>query len=220
MILSQRAYRNFKNILVVKKTKTSESLSVKSDITKIKKSVPTKRIIDTKIYPIGIFEFNEQIAKENIETYIEEIKELPKNLKKVLKQVNKHNKENSYRDEGWTIEQIVHHLADSHMNAFIRFKLALTEYFPTIKPYNQDLFAETSDVFMSSLKSSYHILEGIHKRWAILLENMDTEDFKLGYIHPEDNQKHSLLKVLAMYAWHSKHHIEQIKVALSSESED
>ncbi len=204
----------------MKKTKASASLSANADKTKVKKVAPEKKIIDTKIYPIGIFEFNEQTAKENIETYIEEIKELPKNLKKVLKQVNKHNKENSYRDEGWTIEQIVHHLADSHINAFIRFKLALTEYFPTIKPYNQDLFAETSDVFLSSLKSSYHIIEGIHKRWTILLENMDNEDFKLGYIHPEDNQKHFLLKVLAMYAWHGKHHIEQIKVALGSDSED
>jgi uncharacterized damage-inducible protein DinB len=171
--------------------------------------------IDKNIFPIGKFTFDENTAKKNIKQYIKDIEELPKLLKVALKKVDKKNKNNSYRDGGWTIEQIIHHTADSHMNAFIRFKLALTETAPIIKPYSQNLFAETTDIFASDLKSSYRILKGLHKRWSVLLQNMSDSDFKNYYVHPEYKVEFSLLHALALYAWHGKHHVAQIEVAIN-----
>jgi len=202
------------------KKRISKTVQAEPELIKVKKAITAKKVSDRKIYPIGQFEYDEEYAKKHIQKNIDDIREMPKILKTVLKQINKHNKQNSYREGGWTIEQIIHHLADAHMNGFIRFKLALTESNPVVKPYDENLFAETSEVFLSGLKSSYYILKGIQKRWAVLLKNMDDNDFKLGFIHPDDNKKYTLLYVLAKYAWHGKHHIEQIKVALESVSED
>lgn len=204
-----------------KKISTSTSSATKSieKNTKIiaKKTIKPKKEteIDKNTFPIGKFQYDENEAKKLTEKYISEIKELPKLLKKVYKKINKENKNYTYRDGAWTIEQIIHHLADSHMSAFFRFKLTLTEGNPTIKPYSQNLFAETADVFASDIKSSIRIIKGVHERWTVLLKNMTENDFKNYYIHPEYKRDFSLQHALALYAWHGKHHVEQIKVALN-----
>lgn len=205
-----------KNI-VIKKTVNNKNNSISKSKLVVAKSIEqdkkTKET-DKNIYPIGKFIFDEKYATNNIQKYIEDIEELPDLLKSTLKKIDKKNKNNRYRDGGWTVEQIIHHTADSHINAFLRFKLALTEVNPTIKPYNQNLFAESADVFVSDLKSSIRILRGVHHRWTVLLQNMSNQDFNNTYTHPEYKAKFSLLHALALYAWHGKHHVAQIKVAL------
>ncbi|MFN8297321.1 MAG: putative metal-dependent hydrolase [Chitinophagales bacterium] len=178
---------------------------------------PKAEVINPNIFPIGKLKRPEEFTETVINKLIQDIRILPEHLKKVSKKI-KHKKQlqYSYRDGGWTIEQIIHHTADSHMNAFIRFKLALTENNPTIKPYNQDLWTETADVQLP-VKVAIRLLKALHAKWTILLENMDKNDFKRTYTHPEYKTTSTLQDALALYAWHGKHHVAQIEVALRNE---
>lgn len=170
--------------------------------------------IDTNTFPIGKLSYPEEYSEQIINKLIQDIRVLPEHLKSVAKKINKKKKlQYSYREGGWTIEQIIHHLADSHLNALIRFKLALTENNPTIKPYNQDLWVETADVQLP-IKVSIRLLKSIHAKWVALLENMDKNDWKRTFYHPEYNRTSTLEQTLALYAWHGKHHVAQIEVAL------
>jgi hypothetical protein len=116
-----------------------------------------------------------------------------------------------YREGGWTARQVIHHVADSHVNAYIRFKLALTEENPTIRPYFEERWATLEDSKLP-IEISLHIIEGIHLRWACLLRGMSTQDFVRTYIHPEHNKMFSLSAALGMYAWHGRHHTAHIKM--------
>lgn len=178
---------------------------------------PKAEVINPNIFPIGKLKRPEEFTETVINKLIQDIRILPEHLKKVSKKI-KHKKQlqYSYRDGGWTIEQIIHHTADSHMNAFIRFKLALTENNPTIKHYNQDLWTETADVQLP-VKVAIRLLKALHAKWTILLENMDKNDFKRTYTHPEYKTTSTLQDALALYAWHGKHHVAQIEVALRNE---
>lgn len=118
-----------------------------------------------------------------------------------------------YRPEGWTIRQVVHHCADSHSNAFTRFKLALTEENPSIKPYKENLWAELPDVTTAPVDWSLKIIANIHKRWVVLLKSMSIADFERTYFHPESNRVWKLFEVLALYAWHCNHHLAHVKQA-------
>ena len=115
-----------------------------------------------------------------------------------------------YRPEGWTIQQVVGHCIDSHMNSIIRFKLALTEDNPTIKPYDEAPWAELSDTLNFSVKSATTLLAGIHQRWVFLLEQLETAQLKRAYLHPEGNELVTLEEGLAIYAWHCNHHLQHI----------
>ena len=174
-------------------------------------------VIDKKVYPIGKYtapaEYTEQLRNK----YILEISVLPDHLKSMAKKFKKKKLQNRYREGGWTVEQLIHHLADSHMNAYIRFKLALTENNPTVKPYDENLWAEMADVQSCSIKDSIRILRGLHKRWTAVLENMSADDWKRTYYHPESKRKVSLEEAVSQYAWHGKHHIAQIQVALKND---
>ncbi len=171
-------------------------------------------VINPNIYPIGKYNRPVEFTEDLITMMVEDIRTFPKHLKKVCKKINKDKKlQYSYRDGGWSIEQIVHHIADSHMIAFTRFKLALTENNPTIKPYDENLWAETSDIQLP-LKVSIKLLKALHIKWTSLLENMDKNDFKRTYFHPGYNTTSSLQDALALYVWHGKHHVAQIEVAL------
>ena len=119
----------------------------------------------------------------------------------------------TYRPEGWTIRQVVHHLADSHMNAYIRFKLAMTENQPTIKPYLEEKWAEMND-YSIPLEPSLNILIGVHQRLGTLLDSLSSEDFQRTYTHPEHGKVLNLIQTTAMYSWHSKHHCAHIENAL------
>ena len=119
----------------------------------------------------------------------------------------------TYRPDGWNILQVVHHTADSHMNAFIRFKLAITETTPTIKPYLQNLWAELPDTGNVPIEASLKILEGLHLRWSTLLRTLSEKDFEKKYFHPEQKREVELKEVLPLYAWHCKHHLTHVKQA-------
>lgn len=195
---------------------SKKKVIAKKTVSSKPKVQPKKEEVNLAIFPIGKFMYDEKIASKKINEYIDAIADLPKQFKKLTKKIKKEDLQKSYREGGWTIEQIIHHTADSHMNAFIRFKLTLTETSPIIKPYIQDLFAETPDVFDTDIKSSVRIIRGVHERWTKLLQNMTATDFKKVYVHPEYKTEYSLLHALSLYAWHGKHHVEQIKVALKS----
>lgn len=165
-------------------------------------------------YPIGQVELPDVIENSHIEQWIEEIKMLPHRLRIVLEGCNERDLMSTYRDGGWTVKQLVHHLADSHMNSFIRFKLALTEDNPTIKPYDENAWAAMNDSQLP-VEVSLNILAGIHYRWSILLESMNEQQWLRTFNHP-DNGLTRLDDCLGLYAWHSNHHLAHIKLALNN----
>jgi uncharacterized damage-inducible protein DinB len=114
------------------------------------------------------------------------------------------------RYRNWTVRQIVHHLADSHLNCFVRFKLALTEETPTIKPYDESRWAELEDAKVGDIRPSLALLQGLHSRWTRLLRSMTDGHFARSFFHPEKGQNVSLSSALCYYAWHSRHHTGQI----------
>ncbi|MFT4534055.1 MAG: hypothetical protein ACJA1A_000218 [Saprospiraceae bacterium] len=165
-------------------------------------------------YPIGKFSPGE-IKTDEIEKWIEDITNLPVQLSKlIIKDVDEEALNYTYRPEGWNIRQLVHHLADSHMNAFIRFKLALTEENPTIKPYLEDKWATMNDVKKVPIESSLLILIGVHERLASVLGDMSVQEFSRKYTHPEHGKSLDLAYTAGMYSWHGRHHLEHIKSAL------
>ncbi len=164
-------------------------------------------------YPMGKFEKPEVITPQQINAWILEIKELPELLHRELKYLSKTDYLRTYRPDGWNITQLVHHLADSHMNSFIRFKLALTESNPVVKPYLEDKWSVMADNTTLDAGVSLSLLESLHVRWVYLLRHMTEADFKQGYIHPQKNRKVDLDETIALYAWHSRHHLAHIRIA-------
>jgi len=162
-------------------------------------------------YPIGKFDKPPVITTHVIENWIETIGSFPELLSLEVALLADEQLDIPYREGGWTIRQVVHHCADSHMNAFVRFKLALTEDNPVIKPYNEALWAELSDSTSLPVASSLFILKGLHYRWYRLLKNLDGASLKRKYTHPEHGQEFALDEVIGMYAWHCSHHLAHIK---------
>ena len=170
--------------------------------------------LDKLKYPIGHHvkpDLKEWVSmdfwKNSIETLPTVLAELTNNLTE--KELTYH-----YRPQGWNIKQVVHHLADSHMNCFIRFKLALTEDNPTIKPYEEALWAEMEDASTIPIEFSLAIIQGVHGRWAHLLSSMSESDFNKSFLHPENNSSMSLFYATSLYSWHSNHHAEHIRNAI------
>ncbi len=168
-------------------------------------------------YPIGKYALPKQIDEDYIPNAIEQIETFPARLKKLLNNLPEDQLLWSYRSNGWTIKQLVHHCADSHMNSFIRFKLALTEDSPTIKPYHEDQWAELPDTVSTPIEESLKILEGLHARWTQLLKALSQEDLKKQFVHPEHGKRVSLSENIGLYAWHGNHHLAHIKQAITSE---
>lgn len=167
-------------------------------------------MIDEQLrYPIGKFKTPETVNDTDILNWIDTIEKFPERLQKEVITLNDSQLDTPYREEGWTVRQVVHHVADSHMNAYIRFKLTLTEHTPTIKPYLEAQWAELADS-KATINLSLPILEGVHKRWVIILKSMKQEDFEKKMFHPEHNKELILKNVLALYAWHSNHHLAHI----------
>ncbi|WP_273127154.1 YfiT family bacillithiol transferase [Metabacillus sp. HB246100] len=169
---------------------------------------------DSLKYPIGKFTVPTNVTRENLNIWIEDIERMPTQLEQVITTLSESQLNCSYRPGGWTVHQIVHHLADSHMNSFIRFKLALTEELPTIKPYDETIWANLADVQKTSLFVSLELLIALHVRWTSLLKTMSDADFQRCFYHPELKKTISLAENLALYSWHGKHHIEHIKLVL------
>lgn len=140
---------------------------------------------------------------------IETIAILPVRVRAAVAGLSSEQLDTPYRPGGWTVRQVVHHLADSHMNAFVRFKLALTENEPTIKPYAEAAWAETPEARTAPIDPSLHIIDGMHERWTLLLQNMKAADFARSFRHPERGVM-TLDTTVALYAWHSRHHVAHI----------
>jgi len=161
-------------------------------------------------YPIGKFTQPEIINKETIDSWINTIAKFPEYLKNELNKLQEKDLEQTYRSGGWTIRQLIHHCADSHMNSFIRFKLALTEDTPTIKPYKEDKWSELADSVKMPIDSSIKILEGLHQRWSVLLSSLNDSDLKKQFRNPESDKTISIETAIGIYAWHCNHHLTHI----------
>jgi len=170
-------------------------------------------------YPVGKFEKPAEINEDVLDNWIETIETLPEKVIKLVGNLSYDELELQYRPGSWNIKQLVHHLADSHMNSFIRFKWILTEENPTIKPYDEVAWAKLPDANNEEITHSITILEGLHKRWAILLKSLSEEDLKRTYIHPEHNQRFTLEAMLGSYDWHCRHHLAHIKQAIDLDGE-
>lgn len=164
--------------------------------------------LDPKVFPIG--KVNQvEFTKDVLYRSIMMVEAAPVSLRKRLALLSDKDLELTYREGGWTIRQIVHHVADSHMNMLMRFKLALTEENPVIKPYNQDLWAQLPD-YKLPVESSLVLFESIQQRFSELLKVMSEADFKRSYVHPEYNKIYTLSEATQLYAWHGMHHVAQI----------
>jgi hypothetical protein len=161
-------------------------------------------------FPVGKFKMPEMITSEDRKSMIAILGDLPAALKMAVEGLSIEQLLVPYREGGWCSAQVVNHIADSHMNAFIRFKLALTEVNPTIKPYEEALWAELPDGKDTDLSGSLQLIEGLHKRFVKLLENMNEGDWQRTFFHPANNRKMLLEGVLALYSWHSEHHLAHI----------
>jgi hypothetical protein len=164
-------------------------------------------------YPIGKFEWTpleneEQMAKRRLH-YIEVLAGLPSNMASAVKGLNKAQLDTPYRPEGWTVRQVVHHVPDSHLNAYVRFKLALTEDNPTIRAYDEAKWAALPDSTITPIEVSLELLAALHSRWVDVVRSMPPSDFARTLFHPERGIL-TLDQMLAMYAWHSAHHTAHI----------
>jgi uncharacterized damage-inducible protein DinB len=161
-------------------------------------------------YPIGKFEWAGPSTPEERERLIAQIAAAPAIFRAAVAGLSEKQLDTPYRPGGWTVRQVVHHVPDSHLNAYIRCKLALTEHQPTIKPYDQERWALLADSKHTPIETSLVLLEALHERWVALLRALESEDFGRVLIHPEHDAPMSLDKVLAHYAWHGKHHAAHI----------
>jgi hypothetical protein len=161
-------------------------------------------------YPVGKVIIPEIISNQLILECKTVIETFPKNVRNEVEGLSKKELSYRYRPEGWNIQQVVNHCIDSHMNSVTRFKLALTEENPTIRPYEEQHWAELSDTLDYPITKSLTLLENIHDRWSFLLQNMSDEDFKKTFIHPSGNEQISLKENICIYAWHCEHHLQHI----------
>lgn len=161
-------------------------------------------------YPIGRFEPPAHVTDEMLKGYINDIRYLPALVETAVQDLDAHQLETPYRPGGWTVAQVVHHLVDSHMNAVIRLKLALTENSPVIKPYDEAAWAELADVKRTPVNVSLTLLHALHTRWTSLMEALPPEAWERTFVHPEQGRSFDLRTQAANYSWHGKHHLAHI----------
>lgn len=160
-------------------------------------------------YPIGRFRPPDQVSAVLRAELIAQIDEAPGRLREAVRRLSAEQLQTPYRDGGWTLAQVVHHLPDSHVNAYVRFRLALTEDEPTIKPYLEAQWADLHDASSSDIEASLVLLEGLHQRWISLLRRLTPEQWSRSFQHPERGRV-TLDRQLALYAWHGRHHVAHI----------
>jgi len=165
--------------------------------------------LDDFRYPIGRFSPPASSGPEVRAAQFETLRLLPERLQDAVNGLNDAQLDTPYREGGWTARQVVHHIADSHANAYVRFKLALTEEWPTVKPYDEAAWANLSDSRSQPLDASLAFIAALHTRWTALLETLSEGDFQRGYNHPKMGRQ-DLTTALAIYAWHSRHHTAHI----------
>lgn len=170
--------------------------------------------LDTLRYPIGKFNPPDEITMDYVSNCIKRIESFPSRLKAVVSALPEETLGQPYRPGGWTIRQLVHHVADSHMNSYIRFKWALTEDSPIIKAYDEKIWAELPEAKTAPVDVSIALLEALHRRWILLLNQLSEAEWQKQFIHPETNRAISLKRNVALYAWHGDHHLAHIEGAL------
>jgi uncharacterized damage-inducible protein DinB len=161
-------------------------------------------------YPIGKFHAAAAISAADRSVHIATLRDLPAAMEYAVKNLDDHQLDTPYREGGWSIRQVVHHVADSHMNAYIRFKLALTEDNPTIRPYKEELWAELPEARHAAPDVSLRLITAIHDRWVLSLDGMKEEEWSRTFYHPESQKSYRLDLALSLYAWHSNHHLAHV----------
>jgi len=159
-------------------------------------------------YPVGKFRRAEANTTDHAAA-IATLAALPEKLRAAVRGLSAAQLDTPYREGGWTVRQLVHHLADSHMNSYVRMRLALTEDWPTIKPYDEKLWADLPDARTAAIDDSLQLIAGMHARWVVLLRSLTEDQWQRGYVHPE-NGRQSLAEAAALYDWHSRHHVAHI----------
>jgi len=167
--------------------------------------------MDPNRYPIGKYEVPTNITPNFVRASIQAIADFPAQLKELTANLTDQDLAKCYREGGWNIQQVVHHCADSHMNAFIRFKKSLTEDSPEITAYKEAYWVEMADVSLP-ISVSIQLLESLHARWSTMLSNTSFDELGRGYFHPEQNRVVPLKEAVGLYAWHGKHHLAHIKM--------
>jgi hypothetical protein len=160
-------------------------------------------------YPVGPCVWSPELSAEEKRQHLRDIAEMPAKLRAAAAGLAPEHLDIPYREGGWTIRQIVHHIPESHLNSYVRFKLALTEDRPTIKPYDEKLWAETPDSLTGPIEMSLDLADALHRRWSVVLNNMTDADFEKSIRHPEVGVL-KLKSMLAGYGWHCRHHVAQI----------
>ena len=165
-------------------------------------------------FPIGKCPKIDDVSENDLETWIATIEEFPSKIRNLTSTLSVEELNWVYRPKGWNIKQVVHHCADSHINSFIRFKLALTEDVPTIKPYEEQLWAELADGTSNDISPSLQIIDGVHARWVLLLKSLGETELKRQFFHPANLKISSLEETIGVYAWHCNHHLAHIEKGL------
>ena len=160
-------------------------------------------------YPIGEFTVPREVSQTQRDAHLDDLSQLPVKLRHVIESLSETQLNTPYRPGGWRVRQVVHHLPDSHLNSYTRFKLALTEDNPTIRPYDEAQWAELGDSD-APVEVSLALLEALHQRWVILLRTLAERDWQRTFNHPESYETLTLAQNLAYYAWHGEHHLAQI----------
>jgi hypothetical protein len=160
-------------------------------------------------YPIGPFTASDSYTTEDVKANISRIEALPPKVEAAVRGLSAQQLDTPYRDGGWTVRQVVHHLADSHMNAYIRTKWTLTEATPTIKAYDEKLWAETPET-RADPAISVQLLASLHVKWTLLLKALASPDYSKEFFHPDSKKHQRIDRVIALYAWHGEHHLAHI----------
>jgi len=168
-------------------------------------------------FPVGKFLPKESYSSAEITALINSIESIPGKIEEVFKTLSAAQLETPYRPEGWTARQVIHHISDSHMNAYIRFKWTLTENTPTIKAYNEKAWAETYEVKQDPALS-IALIKALHAKWVTLLRSLTKEDLQKCFVHPETGKQVRLETLIAMYAWHGEHHLGHLRLILDFRS--
>jgi hypothetical protein len=160
-------------------------------------------------YPVGPFEFKGPLDDQQRRQFIQQIEETPARMRDSVAGLSHEQLDTPYRPEGWTVRQVVHHMPDSHTNAYVRFKLALTEDQPTIRAYDENLWAKLDDASHAPIDISLDLLESLHRRWVLFLRSLKGKDFERSFLHPEIGTV-TIDRNIALYAWHGRHHVAHI----------
>ncbi len=170
--------------------------------------------LEIKKYPIGKFKSPKTIEPDLYQSWVRSLEAFPGALRTTLKAVDEDQLAARYRQGGWSVRQLVHHIADSHMNGYIRMKMALTEDNPIIKSYQEKGWARLADTDTVAIEVSLALLENLHERWLALIRNLNTPELSRSFYHPENKMSITVAECVGLYAWHGQHHLAHIQMAL------